>query len=45
MLFALWVLGVLSGGAGAWVHLLLAFATLSFILAMATTLPRQTIRE
>lgn len=46
ILFGLWVLGVLSGGTeGAWVHLLLAFATLSLAMAVLTALPRRSVRE
>jgi hypothetical protein len=46
ILFGLWVLGVLSGGTeGAWVHLLLAFAALSLVLAVLTSLPRRPVHE
>ena len=46
ILFGLWVLGVLSGGTeGAWVHLLLAFAGLSLVVAVMTALPRRPVRE
>ncbi|HEY8206159.1 MAG TPA: DUF5670 family protein [Myxococcaceae bacterium] len=46
ILFGLWVLGVLSGGTeGAWVHLMLAFAVLSLVVAVLTALPRRPVRE
>ncbi len=36
ILFVLWVLGMVSGGAalGAWVHLLLVFSLVSLVLAV-----------
>jgi hypothetical protein len=38
ILFALWVLGLISGSTeGYWVHLLLAFAVVTLILAVART--------
>ncbi|HVE82637.1 MAG TPA: lmo0937 family membrane protein [Myxococcales bacterium] len=45
ILFVLWVLGLVSGGtAGLWIHLLLAFAVASLVLAVATSLPRPAVR-
>jgi hypothetical protein len=36
ILFVLWVLGMISGSTvGAWVHLLLVFALVSLVLAVA----------
>jgi hypothetical protein len=42
ILFALWGLGLLSGGTvGAWVHLLLMFSLISLVLAVASAASRR----